>query len=103
MIDWPRFVELVRGHQRFLLTAHVRPDCDALGSELAMAGILEQLGKDVWIVNAFRRAAELAVSRSRRKAASNWASTSRPNSCTTARRSWCWTPRRGCNWAPWRR
>ncbi len=53
MIDWPRFVELVGGHQRFLLVSHVRPDCDAVGSELALAGMLEQLGKDVWIVNAF--------------------------------------------------
>ncbi len=53
MIDWPRFVELVGGHQRFLLVSHVRPDCDAVGSELALAGMLEQLGKDVWIVNGF--------------------------------------------------
>ncbi|MGO8690100.1 MAG: DHH family phosphoesterase [Thermoguttaceae bacterium] len=53
MIDWPRFVELIGGHQRFLLVSHVRPDCDAVGSELALAGMLEQLGKDVWIVNAF--------------------------------------------------
>ncbi|MEX2118309.1 MAG: DHH family phosphoesterase [Pirellulales bacterium] len=51
-IDWPRFVELVAGHQRFLLTSHVRPDCDALGSELGLAGVLEALGKDVRIVNA---------------------------------------------------
>jgi bifunctional oligoribonuclease and PAP phosphatase NrnA len=40
-------------HQRFVLTSHVRPDSDALGSELGMAAILEQLGKDVWIVNDF--------------------------------------------------
>ena len=43
----------IGGHQRFLLVSHVRPDCDAVGSELALAGMLEQLGKDVWIVNAF--------------------------------------------------
>ena len=29
----------------------MRPDCDALGSELGMAGILESLGKRVRIVN----------------------------------------------------
>ena len=52
-IAWPRFVEIVRSHQRFLLICHVRPDCDALGSELAMAGILEKLGKDVLPVNDF--------------------------------------------------
>src|SRR5687767_10473834 len=50
-INWPRFAELVRGHQRFLLVSHIRPDCDALGSELGMAGVLEALGKDVRIVN----------------------------------------------------
>ncbi len=51
-IPWPRFVELVRSHDRFLLTSHVRPDCDALGSELGMAGVLEALHKSVVIVNA---------------------------------------------------
>lgn len=50
-IAWPRFVELIRAHQRFLLTSHIRPDCDALGSELGMAYVLESLGKQVRIVN----------------------------------------------------
>jgi bifunctional oligoribonuclease and PAP phosphatase NrnA len=50
-IDWPRFAEIVRAHQRFLLVSHVRPDCDCLGSELGMAGVLEALGKNVRIVN----------------------------------------------------
>lgn len=50
-IDWPRFVQVIREHRRFLLTTHIRPDCDALGSCLGMAGILERLGKQVRIVN----------------------------------------------------
>jgi bifunctional oligoribonuclease and PAP phosphatase NrnA len=50
-IDWPRFAEIIRAHQRFLLVSHIRPDCDALGSELGMAAILEALGKSVRIVN----------------------------------------------------
>jgi bifunctional oligoribonuclease and PAP phosphatase NrnA len=50
-INWLRFTELIRSHQRFLLTSHVRPDCDALGSELGMAHVLEAIGKDVRIVN----------------------------------------------------
>jgi phosphoesterase RecJ-like protein len=50
-IDWPRLVEIIRGANRFVLTSHIRPDCDALGSELGMAGVLEALGKDVLIVN----------------------------------------------------
>lgn len=50
-VDWERFRRLVAEHQRFLLISHIRPDCDALGSELGMAGVLRALGKDVMIVN----------------------------------------------------
>lgn len=60
MIAWPRFVDLIRNHQRFLLTSHIRPDCDALGSELGMAGILDSLGKDVVIVNGQKTPPNLA-------------------------------------------
>src|SRR5206468_2278633 len=37
----------VERHSHFLLTAHVRPDGDALGSVLGMADLLEQRGKRV--------------------------------------------------------
>ena len=50
-INWNRFCEIINSHQTFLLSSHVRPDCDALGSELGMAGILTSLGKQVTIVN----------------------------------------------------
>ena len=50
-IDWNAFRQLVNDHDRFLLMSHIRPDCDALGSELGMAAVLEQLGKSVRIVN----------------------------------------------------
>ena len=50
-IDWQRFAEVIHSHERFLLTSHIRPDCDALGSELGMAGLLESLGKQVMILN----------------------------------------------------
>lgn len=50
-IDWSRFCDVIESHESFLLTSHIRPDCDALGSELGMAGILEALGKKVIIVN----------------------------------------------------
>ena len=50
-IDWKNFAEIIRSHQRFLLVSHIRPDCDALGSELGMAAVLESLGKTVRIVN----------------------------------------------------
>lgn len=51
-LDWASLLDLLRTRERFVLTSHVRPDCDALGSELGLAGILEALGKDVRIVNA---------------------------------------------------
>lgn len=49
---WQRLKDFVASHQHFVLTCHVRPDCDALGSELAMAEVLTQLGKQVRIINA---------------------------------------------------
>jgi phosphoesterase RecJ-like protein len=44
--DLDQVVDALRGSDRFLLTTHEGPDGDALGSLLAMQGILEQLGKD---------------------------------------------------------
>jgi bifunctional oligoribonuclease and PAP phosphatase NrnA len=51
-VDWQPLVNAIRTRQRFVLTTHVRPDADALGSELAMAGVLAHFGKEVRIVNA---------------------------------------------------
>ena len=51
-LDWASLLDTLRAGQRFVLTSHVRPDCDALGSELGLAGILGAVGKDVRIVNA---------------------------------------------------
>ncbi|HEY6191124.1 MAG TPA: bifunctional oligoribonuclease/PAP phosphatase NrnA [Bacteroidota bacterium] len=38
-------------HQEFVLTTHVNPDGDGLGSELALAWALRQMGKSVSILN----------------------------------------------------
>src|SRR6185369_16663914 len=59
-IDWSRFTEIIRANRRFLLTSHIRPDCDALGSELGMCGVLESLGKHVRIVNGMASPPNLA-------------------------------------------
>jgi len=59
-VDWPRFCSVVRGAKRIALTSHIRPDCDALGSELGMAFVLEALGKEVLIVNAHATPPNLA-------------------------------------------
>ena len=50
-IDWSPLADLIETHDRFLVTTHVRPDGDALGSEVGMAGLLRQKGKDVRVVN----------------------------------------------------
>ncbi len=60
-VNWSRFVDVIQSHQRFLVTSHIRPDADALGSELGMAGILEALGKQVRIVNGHATPPNLAT------------------------------------------
>jgi phosphoesterase RecJ-like protein len=44
-------VNAVTRGRRFLVTAHVKPDGDSIGSQLALAGALRALGKEVRIVN----------------------------------------------------
>ena len=46
-----RAVEEIRRRRRFVLTSHVRPDGDAIGSQLAMAYALRHLGKEVRLIN----------------------------------------------------
>jgi phosphoesterase RecJ-like protein len=43
-------LKVLRAHKRFVVTAHTRPDGDAVGSALAMAEILDQLGHEVEII-----------------------------------------------------
>ena len=43
--------EEIRRRQRFVIVSHVRPDGDAIGSQLAMAFALRAMGKDVRIIN----------------------------------------------------
>ena len=49
-VDWNRFKQVIADADNIVLTSHIRPDCDALGSCLGMAGILRALGKQVRIV-----------------------------------------------------
>jgi phosphoesterase RecJ-like protein len=46
-----QIVDVVRARQRFVVVSHSRPDGDAVGSSLAMAYALRQLGKDVRVVS----------------------------------------------------
>src|SRR5579871_1952554 len=53
-IDWTPLSSLIETYDRFVVTSHVRPDGDALGSEVGMVGLLRQKGKDVRVVNISR-------------------------------------------------
>jgi phosphoesterase RecJ-like protein len=46
-----RTAEEIRKRQRFVIVSHIRPDGDAIGSQLAMAYALRALGKQPRIVN----------------------------------------------------
>jgi phosphoesterase RecJ-like protein len=50
-INWTELKSLIDRSQNIILTSHIRPDCDALGSELGMAELLRKLGKRVRVVN----------------------------------------------------
>ncbi len=50
-IDWQPLLEIISAHERFVITSHVRPDADAIGSEIGLATFLQNRGKQVRIVN----------------------------------------------------
>ena len=51
MTKFHEIARVLREHQRFAVLSHVRPDGDALGSQLALGLALKHLGKDVSIWN----------------------------------------------------
>jgi phosphoesterase RecJ-like protein len=46
-----KIIEIINSCETFLITAHVRPDGDAVGSELALYHVLRDMGKEVVIYN----------------------------------------------------
>jgi phosphoesterase RecJ-like protein len=46
-----RIAAELRSRQRFLITSHLKPDGDSIGSQMALAGALRALGKEVRVVN----------------------------------------------------
>src|SRR5688500_9627168 len=46
-----QIVHELRRRQRFVITSHARPDGDAIGSSMAMAYALRDLGKEVRVVS----------------------------------------------------
>ena len=45
-------IEVLQGSRRVVITTHVRPDGDAIGSQLALGLFLRKLGKNVHMINA---------------------------------------------------
>jgi phosphoesterase RecJ-like protein len=46
-----KIAQIIKENNSFLITSHIRPDGDSIGSQLALGRILERLGKEVMIVN----------------------------------------------------
>jgi phosphoesterase RecJ-like protein len=49
--EFQRTVDEIKARHRFVLSSHSRPDGDSIGSQLAMAYALRELGKEVVVVN----------------------------------------------------
>ena len=47
-----KIFDTIRKYQDFIISAHIQPEGDAIGSQLALARLLTKLGKNVRIVNA---------------------------------------------------
>lgn len=51
MIDFSKLGRIIEKNNSFILTTHVNPDADAIGSEIALYLILKELKKNVYIIN----------------------------------------------------
>lgn len=51
MIDFENLKNIVLNNSSFLITTHVNPDADAIGSEVAFYHLLKKLGKEAYIIN----------------------------------------------------
>ena len=48
---WNKLIQLIEAHSRFQISTHEHPDGDAIGSQIALALLLEELGKTALLVN----------------------------------------------------
>jgi phosphoesterase RecJ-like protein len=51
MIDFKKLADIIKSNHSFLITTHVNPDADAIGSEIAFYKLLSMLGKKSKIIN----------------------------------------------------
>lgn len=50
-MDFKKLKEIIEQNNSFLLTTHVNPDADAIGSEVAFYKLLKSLDKKIYIIN----------------------------------------------------
>jgi nanoRNase/pAp phosphatase (c-di-AMP/oligoRNAs hydrolase) len=48
---WKKIIKIIESNDSFLITTHINPDGDAIGSEAALRAYLEELGKRALVVN----------------------------------------------------
>ena len=48
---WEKVIEEIQSHERFLVTTHINPDGDGIGSGIALAMHLSALGKDAVMIS----------------------------------------------------
>lgn len=51
MSDCSEIIKVILTHNKFLVLSHAHPDGDSIGSQLAFASVLRELGKDVLVAN----------------------------------------------------
>lgn len=51
MIDYEKIHEIIKKNNVFVITTHINPDGDAIGSELALAYFLQKMNKEFKIIN----------------------------------------------------
>lgn len=51
MSDCSEVIKLILSRNKFLVLSHTHPDGDSIGSQLAFASVLRELGKDVLVAN----------------------------------------------------
>ena len=54
-LNWNKLTSLISNNNKILLSTHINPDGDGLGSEVAMYYYLKSIAKDVRIINISRR------------------------------------------------
>lgn len=49
--SFEQIAEVLKAHQSFVLLSHIRPDADAIGSQIALGATLMAMGKSVRLIN----------------------------------------------------